>query len=161
MTASETTFEIEEVRDVDARWVELCELYLDLYRHHEPYSPPLVTDWQRRWRSYLGGGVERLILLGRVEGEAVALMNARINRSSGVYNEAFGFLEDAYVKPEQRGTGLAQAMLDRTETWCTKRGIDLLRLSVHAQNELGRHFWDKSGFEPLMQIVSKNLKVAS
>jgi hypothetical protein len=38
-------FEIEEVRDIDAVWVELCELFIGLYRHHEPYSPPLVTDW--------------------------------------------------------------------------------------------------------------------
>jgi GNAT superfamily N-acetyltransferase len=151
------SYEIEEVRDIDAAWADLCGLFLGLYHHHEPYSPRLVADWERRWRTQLSGGTERLILLGRVDGEAVALMNSRINRTSGVYDEAFGFIEDAYVEPEQRGSGLAQALLQRTEAWCASRGIDLLRLSVHAQNEIGRHFWDKSGFEPMLQIVTKTL----
>ena len=155
-----SAFEIEEVRDIDAAWADLCGLFLGLYHHHEPYSPRLVDDWERRWRTQLGGGSERLILLGRVHGEAVALMNSRINRSSGVYDEAFGFIEDAYVEPEQRGSGLAQAMLQRTEAWCMLRHIDLLRLSVHAQNAIGRHFWDKSGFEPMLMVVTKTLSGA-
>jgi hypothetical protein len=37
------------------------------------------------------------------------------------------------------------------------RHIDLLRLSVHAQNEIGRHFWAKSGFEPMLLVVTKTL----
>jgi ribosomal protein S18 acetylase RimI-like enzyme len=150
-------FEIEEVRDIDAVWVELCELFIGLYRHHEPYSPPLVADWQRRWRNYLSNGQERLILLGRVDDVAVGMMNTRIQRSSGVYDEMFGFVEDAYVDPAHRGSGLAQAMLQRTETWCYGKAVDYLRLSVHTQNELGRHFWDRSGFEPMMHIVTKTL----
>jgi ribosomal protein S18 acetylase RimI-like enzyme len=152
-----SSFEIEEVRDIDAVWADLCELFLGLYRHQEAYSPPLVSDWQRRWRTYLSNGQERLILLGRVEGSAAGMMNTRIQRSSGVYDEMFGFVEDAYVDPAHRGSGLAQAMLQRTEAWCYGKAVDYLRLSVHAQNELGRHFWDKSGFEPMLEIVSKTL----
>ncbi len=34
--------------------------------------------------------------------------------------------DDAYVVPEQRGSGMAQAMLERTEQWCRSHGIDLL-----------------------------------
>jgi GNAT superfamily N-acetyltransferase len=153
-------FEIEEVRDMDAAWGDLTGLFLGLYHHHEPYSPRLVDDWQRRWRSQLGNGQERLMLIGRVEGDAAGFMNSRIQRNSGVYNEQFGFVEDAYVEPEHRGNGMAQAMLERTEAWCRAKHIDLLRLSVHVQNEIGQHFWDKSGFEPLMHIVSKTLTEA-
>jgi GNAT superfamily N-acetyltransferase len=156
-----SAFVIEEVRDVDAAWADLCGLFLGLYHHEQPYSPRLVDDWQRRWRIHFTDGNERLILLGRVDGDAVAMMTARINRTSGIYDEAYGFIEDAYVEPEQRGTGLAQALLQRTEAWCASRGINLLRLSVHAQNELGRHFWDKSGFEPMLQIVTKSLTGAA
>lgn len=152
-----SAFEIEEVRDIDAAWADLCGLFLGLYHHHEAYSPRLVPDWERRWRTHFHDGAERLILLGRADGEAVALMSSRINRASGVYDEAFGFIEDAYVEPEQRGSGLGQAMLQRTEAWCASRGINLLRLSVHDENALGRHFWDKSGFEPMLHVVTKTL----
>jgi GNAT superfamily N-acetyltransferase len=150
-------YEIEEVRDIDSVWADLCGLYLSLYHHHEAYSPRLVADWERRWRSYLANGQERLILIGRSEGEAVGLMTARIQRSAGVYDEQFGFLEDAYVEPEHRGSGLAQTMLERTESWVRSKGVDLLRLNVHARNEVGVHFWEKTGFEPMMQIVTKTL----
>ena len=155
-----SAFEIEEVRDIDAVWADLCGLFLGLYHHHEAYSPRLVQDWERRWRSYLGNGQERLVLIGRVGGEAVAFMNSRIQRNSGVYNEQFGFVEDAYVEPEYRGGGLAQAMLERTEAWCRSKRIDLLRLNVHAKNDLGVRFWQKSGFEPMMHIVTKTLSGA-
>jgi len=154
-------FEIEEVRDVDAAWADLNGLFLGLYHHEEAHSPRLVSDWDRRWRNHFRDGAERLILLGRVDGEAVALMTARINRTSGIYDEAYGFIEDTYVEPEQRGRGLAQALLQRTEAWCTGKGIDLLRLSVHTDNALGRHFWEKSGFEPMLQIVTKTLSGAA
>lgn len=157
-----TAFEIEEVRNVDAVWQDLTMLFAALYEHHVPLgSPPLIPDWQRRWRGQLGNPGERLILVGRLDGTAVGLLNSRIQRTSGLYQEAFGFVEDAYVAPEQRGSGLAQAMLQRTEQWCRTHGIDLLRLSVLAKNDLGVHFWEKSGFTPLMHIVSKNLSEAT
>jgi len=150
--------EIQEVRDVDAVWRDLVALSQGLYAHHAALgAPPLVADWQRRWRAHLGGSGERLILIGRVDGAAAGLVNTRIQRTSGIYQEAFAFLEDAFVVPEQRGSGLIQEMLGRTEGWCRSRGIDVLRLSVLAANSLAVHFWEKSGFQPFMQILSKDL----
>ena len=155
-----SAYEIEEVRDIEAAWADLCGLFLGLYHHHGPNLPPLVEGWERRWRSHLAGPQERLLLLGRVEGEAVGFMNSRINRDSGLYRETFAFVEDAYVETEHRGSGLAQALLERTEAWCWSKRIDLLRLNVHVKNDLGMHFWDKSGFEPMMHIVTKTLSGA-
>ena len=157
-----SNFEIEEVRDINPVWSDLVALFEALYEHHVPLGyPPLVPDWQRRWRSQLAGPGERLILLSRVDGEAIGFFNSRLQRTSGLYDEAFGFVEDAYVSPEHRGGGLAQAMLRRTEDWCRSRSITLLRLSVLAHNGLAVQFWQKSGFEPLLNVVSKDLSGAA
>lgn len=157
-----SAIQIEEVRDLDAAWSDLRRLFLGLYEHHEALgAPPLEPDWPRRWRAYLVGPEERLVLLARQDGVAVGFFNSRINRGSSLYREAFGFIEDAYICPEQRGSGLAQDLLQRTEDWCRARGVALLRLSVVANNALALHFWDKSGFQPLMQIMSKTLDEAA
>lgn len=153
---------IEEIRRVEPVWAELVSLFESLHEHHVPLGePPLVLDWQHRWRSHLGGPDERLTLLGKVDGQAVALMNTRIQRTAGMYREAYAFLEDAYVVPGHRGTGLAQEMLQRTEQWCAAGGIQHLRLSVLAANQLAVHFWEKTGFEPYMMIMNKELTAVS
>ena len=155
-----SSFEIDEVRDIDAAWKDLTAMYWALYEHQYPAGdPPLHGEWQRRWRSYLAGG-ERLILLARDTDSAIGYFNSRINRTAGLYDEAFGFVEEAYVRPEYRGSGVAQEMLRRTEAWCRGRSIGLLRLSVLVDNALALRFWEKSGFEPLMHILSKQLSEA-
>jgi ribosomal protein S18 acetylase RimI-like enzyme len=152
-----SAFQIEEVRDIDAAWQDLTGMYRALYEHQYPAGePPLTYDWQRQWRSHLAGG-ERLILLARDGNSAIGYFSSRIHRGAGLYSEAFGFVEEAYVLPEYRNRGIAREMLVRTEAWCRGRGIHLLRLSVLAGNTLALGFWEKSGFEPLMHILSKQL----
>jgi ribosomal protein S18 acetylase RimI-like enzyme len=148
------------VRDLDAAWKDLTDMYRALYEHQYPAGePPLSHNWQRQWRTYLAGG-ERLVLLARDGDNAIGYFSTRINRSAGVYDEAFGFVEEAYVFPEYRSRGIAQEMLGRTEAWCRSRGIQRLRLSVLADNTLALGFWEKAGFEPIIHILSKRLSEA-
>lgn len=159
---TEMSYEIEEVRDLAPVWNEVAELFAELHEFHVPFGePPLVRDWQRILRSHFASAQERLTLLGRVDGTVVGLMNARIQRNDGLYEDRYGFIENAFIKEEHRGSGLAQAMLQRTEHWCRGRGIDLLRLSVNAENATAVHFWEKTGFRPMLHTMTKSLSEAA
>ena len=156
-----SAFEIEEVRNLDAVWPDVVALFEELHDYHVPLDePPLVSGWQGKLRAQFSGP-DRMALLARVNGEVVGLMNARIQRATGLYDESYGFIENAFLKDEHRGCGIAQAMLSRTEEWVQRHRIGLIRLSVNAQNELALHFWDKSGFKPMLHILSKTLSGAT
>lgn len=149
--------EIEEVRDLDAVWPDVARLFAELHEFHVPFGePPLRAGWQGMLRSQLAG-FDRILLLARHEGKAVGLMNARLQRSAGLYDDQFGFIENAYLAPEQRGTGVAQTLLDSVEAWCRSRGVGVLRLSVNAHNALAMRFWEKSGFQPMLLTLTKEI----
>ncbi|WP_227355492.1 GNAT family N-acetyltransferase [Haladaptatus salinisoli] len=52
-----------------------------------------------------------------------------------------------YVVPSEWGTGLGTRLLERAERRLRDRGVERLRLSVFADNEVGVAFYDSRGFE--------------
>jgi ribosomal protein S18 acetylase RimI-like enzyme len=149
---------IEEVRDLDADWPELKALYAELQAYHFPLTQrEFVYDWQERLRAHLASAAESLILVARSGGEAIGFITAGVNRSPALFNETFGYVGDAYVRPEARSLGVGQTMLAQVEAWCQTCGVDELRLSVVAANKLGVRFWTKAGFELQSMTMRKAL----
>ena len=150
---------IEEVGDLDAAWPELRGLFLGLHEYHEPWlSRELRGDWEQRWREYIKLGPDRLILLARDDRDAVAYFNVMIRRDYGIYDELVGFIDDAYVQPAYRGSGLGRRLLRRAEQWCRERGAAEVRLNVIAGNKLGARFWTLSGFQLQSMNMRKSLE---
>jgi len=53
------------------------------------------------------------------------------------------------IAPEKRGTGLALALLQNSETMLTARGAGLLFLEVAEDNRAAIALYKKAGFEPI------------
>jgi GNAT superfamily N-acetyltransferase len=54
---------------------------------------------------------------------------------------------ELYVVPGARGDGVADALLDRAAEWGEGRGCERVGLSVNAENDRARSFYDRRGFE--------------
>jgi GNAT superfamily N-acetyltransferase len=151
--------DIEAVTDLDAVWPELSALSIELTEYHRPwFNRRLRDDWEQRWRDYVELGDDRLILLARDAGEAVAYFSVMVRRDYGLFDELVGFIDDAYVKPAYRSSGLGRRLLRRTEAWCKERGAPEVRLNVVAGNKLGVRFWTLSGFELQSMNMRKSLE---
>ena len=154
----EPDFVIEEVRDLDAAWPELAPLFVELQEYHLPLTQrDFVGDWQERLRVYLASGAESLTLLARRGDRPIGFMDARIDRSPTLFEEEYGYVGNAYVRPEARSRGVGQAMLERVEAWCRSRGAGEVRLNVVAANKLGVRFWTRAGFELQSMTMRKRL----
>jgi GNAT superfamily N-acetyltransferase len=68
-------------------------------------------------------------------------------------------LNEVYVRPERRGTGLADALMERAVAHA--RGQDLpldrLVLDVDRENERARSFYDRHGFAHWGEMVARDL----
>ena len=101
---------------------------------------------------------DRLLLLARSEGSAIAYLNAQVRRDFGIFDEVVGFIDDAFVKEGYRSMGIGSELLQICEEWCRARGATELRLNVIEGNRLGYEFWTKSGFTPASHLMSKTLQ---
>lgn len=57
------------------------------------------------------------------------------------------YVQDIYVTPEGRGTGIGKRMLSEVAAWAGERGADHLRLSVDRDNIVAQAFYENIGMK--------------
>jgi GNAT superfamily N-acetyltransferase len=153
-------FAIEEVTDMDTAWPEVESLLSGIIEYHEPIDSRRPSEnWPERWRGHLTGRQDGIFILARSEdGSAIAFMDGSVFRDPGIFDEVFGYIDDAFVRADHRANGVGSALLDRFEAWSRSQGATVIRLEVVAANELGMSFWTRAGFEVERHVMHKELK---
>ena len=152
------SYSIGQIEGIGKAWAELEPLFRELHEHHEPLiGHKLLPNWVARQSSYYESQTPMLILVARIGGEAIGFMNGRVIRDPEVFEEAYGFIDNAYVRPPSRRKGVGRALLRRAEAWYESNGVAEIRLSVYAANNLGVRFWELAGFEPQSITMRKAL----
>jgi GNAT superfamily N-acetyltransferase len=64
-----------------------------------------------------------------------------------------GHAVGVYVRPEHRGTGLAEDLFAAALEWAWAGGLDRVRLHVHERNGRAAGLYRKLGFQPSGQVV--------
>ncbi|MDN0194327.1 GNAT family N-acetyltransferase [Streptomyces sp. S.PNR 29] len=59
-----------------------------------------------------------------------------------------GHVVGAFVRPEERGSGLTEVLFDAALEWSWGRGLERVRLIVHEENGRALRFYRRVGFEP-------------
>ena len=158
--STERDFEIEEVRDLEAAWPELEPLLIGILEYHRAWDlRPLRTDWRTRWMTYFASRSDSIFLLAfRQDGRAVGFLNGSVVRDHGIFDQAFGDIDNAFVQEESCAKGVGTALLRNFETWCRGGGAAEVRLHVDAANQLGVQFWTKAGFQTYSFAMKKRLE---
>lgn len=55
-------------------------------------------------------------------------------------------IEEVYVSPDHRGSGIATALMDRAESWAATRDCEYATLSVNERNETARAVYESRGY---------------
>jgi GNAT superfamily N-acetyltransferase len=86
-------------------------------------------------------------LLAELDGEAVGLALFFSNYSTFLGRPGL-YLEDLFVKPEHRGTGLGKSLLREVARIAVERGCGRLEWAVLNWNQTAIDFYDKLGARP-------------
>ncbi len=88
------------------------------------------------------------------EGEPVGMIDARVrNYAEGAPQLRAPYVEDLWVDPSYRRSGVAKRLLEAVEAWAVERGFDWLGSDARIDNDRS-HQWHRSmGFEETERLV--------
>jgi ribosomal protein S18 acetylase RimI-like enzyme len=73
-------------------------------------------------------------------------------------HERYAYLGFMYVKPEHRGKGVNQKILDALLNWAKQRGLTEIRLEVYSENQPAIKAYEKAGFKSLLLEMRMEIK---
>lgn len=106
--------------------------------------PDAIAAWetggQERWRAHLGDP-SMLKLVAVAADEPVGLIRGRLEPDAA-------WIHSLWVRPDQRGTGLAQKLIRAVEDWARPH-VDLIKLDVVPTNDHAIALYHRLGYQEL------------
>jgi GNAT superfamily N-acetyltransferase len=124
------------------------------------YEGKLTADYRERYLAWVERCVAEepgCLALAVVDGAAVGYVFLLPESLAMIWDAAV--LNELYVTPDHRGTGLATALVDRACEHARGQSLplDRLVLDVDPANERAAGFYDAYGFEPWGEMVALSL----
>lgn len=89
------------------------------------------------------------VIVAELDGEVIGSGYARITRSKDyLKHDRHCYLGFMYVKPEHRGKGVNNLVLEALKQWTRSQGVNELRLEVYNDNQPAIRAYKKAGFTP-------------
>jgi len=130
--------------DLDA----IADLWAELVAGQREHGAHLLADGNRETaRDFLGQAVAAdNVFVAERGGETVGFVQFRVE--SGIYDQSVerGFVDNVYVRPPHRGQGIGSRLLDAAERALDARGVERVALSVLADNDAARRFYERHGY---------------
>ncbi len=87
------------------------------------------------------------IFVAELEGDLIASgFVLEKEASDSLKHDRYAYLGFMYVKPEYRGKGVNQKVLDALLNWAKERGLTEVRLEVYSENSAAVRAYEKAGF---------------
>ncbi|KPN32172.1 putative acetyltransferase [Halolamina pelagica] len=128
----------------------LAELWVDLARSQRAHGSHLLAEPNRETvREGLARAiVTQNVLVARTDDDLAGFVEFAPETDSYRQDVARGVIENIYVRPSHRDTGLGADLLAAAEARLLDAGIDRVTLEVLADNEAARRFYARQGYEP-------------
>lgn len=115
------------------------------------------TRWDNDFAFWLRDE-RRGLWVAEEEGAVCAFVRAQYWTPPPVYVECLEVhVDELYVAPRCRGSGVAAALVAAVRTWAEAGGAQRLRLSVLAANEEGQAFWEAQRARPFYEVHTIDL----
>src|SRR2546427_1709873 len=152
---------ITEVIDLGPAWPDIAHLLLALHEHHLLLTGQrLLPEWAEKQKRHIESMRQSglsLLLLARSGPTAVGFIYGQITENPTLFEERVGFIHDAFIAPEFRGSGLFSELLQAMETWFKSNSVPEVRLGVVSANEHARDIWQAKGYEILSELRRERL----
>ncbi|MBP0438074.1 GNAT family N-acetyltransferase [Tianweitania sediminis] len=124
--------------DDEAEWRRLWTAYLDFYETKVPEEVYAET-WKRL---HTEGEYEPRCLLAVTHTKPMGLVHFLYHRTTwSLVNNCY--LQDLYVDPERRGTGLGQVLIEAVQRIAGEKGIKNVYWMTHETNATARKLYDR------------------
>lgn len=127
----------------------LADLWVGLVRSQRDHGTHLLPAENRTAaRDVLGRYVTADDLLVARDEAIVGFVMYHVE--TGLYEQdaTRGIIDNVYVEPAARGRGIGSTLLEAAETALIDDGVDVLSLSVLADNEAARRLYARHGYTP-------------
>lgn len=127
------------------------ELWAALHREHEAHDARyrIAEDAAQRWATDIREWIRSPqdgVWLADAENAVVGLLTAHLYEPTPTFQPLlFLYVDDLYVRPPWRGSGVGRALLDAATAWGKERGAVEVRAGVLASNPSARGFWQAVG----------------
>ncbi|SIR19029.1 Acetyltransferase, GNAT family [Haladaptatus litoreus] len=149
------TIEAATSADMDT----VTDLWVELARDQRAHGSHLLPDENRSTirDSVARHIIENTLLVARDGGIVGFVM---FDLQSGMYEQATtrGIIQNVYVEPGHRDSGIGSMLLDAAETALVERGAERLALEVMAKNENARRLYRNRGYEPHRIELEKSVE---
>lgn len=126
-------------------WVRSAEehtLYDSVYD-----TGPDAEKIMRRFLADLSASSHSCLFVAEWEGEVVGFLSGELREGSPAFKpKSWAAVEDVYVVPDHRSSGIGNALFEAFQEWARKKGADGLSLQVAAGNARARKFYEELGF---------------
>ena len=142
---------------------KLAELWWVMQASHHSYEPRLYADkgeaackasWRQHFRELLGND-DALIVVAVCGEDAVGMMVAQFRSRPPIYAiPRVLAIDSTVVQPDHRQQGAFRSMLQFLETAAKERGVGVVQLTVHKDNE-AKHAYQRTGFASVTEGMVK------
>jgi ribosomal protein S18 acetylase RimI-like enzyme len=128
---------------------QLVEMWLSLADGQRRFESHLLVEENRaRIREAICNHIATGRLLVAREDEIRGFVMFTVEVGGYEQDVRRGIVENLYVEPEYRSDGIGAKLLDQAEEKLAEQGVDVVALEVMANNEKGRQFYRRHGYEP-------------
>lgn len=142
----------------------LKEMFHKLHAFNAALDPrfALSEEWERYFDAAIAHALQGtslcLIASEAYESRPMGFILGAVHRDSGMWRyREWVEVEALYVEESWRGSGLAEALLDRACDWAESIGQATVQLYVTASNERAIRFYQREGFGETQAIMRKVL----
>ena len=121
-----------------------------------PYLPETEPEQRRHQQELLADRAQPHWLAYR-DRTAVAILTFVPPRPGIATPARTVHLQHGYTVSEERGSGVASALLDHAMGWARDAGYERCTVNWMAANLLGARFWQRSGFRPISYMLSRQV----
>jgi ribosomal protein S18 acetylase RimI-like enzyme len=99
------------------------------------------------------------LVVAEIDGEQVGCGYARIIKARQCFQyEQFSYLGFMFTKPEHRGKGVNQKVMDALYDWSRSQGVNEVRLEVYPNNPAAIKAYQKSGMKECLVTMRIDLR---
>ena len=146
----QTTIRLAKPEDF-AAWLPLWQGYQTFYKTQIPASVTELT-----WARFHQPGEPMHCAVAEADGGLVGLVHYIAHRSCWTAGD-YWYLQDLFVQPPQRGTGIGRALIQHVYDTAQDRGASRVWWLTHESNTDAMHLYDKvadkSGFVQYRKLL--------
>jgi GNAT superfamily N-acetyltransferase len=145
---------------VGALWEQLLNEQEAVERRFEQ-ADDARARWDNDYEMWLEDETYR-IFVAETDGDLAGFATAHRWGPPPIYAESSEvYLDELYVRPDDRRQGLATQLVAAVRNWSGRLGARRLRLTVLARNKAGRAFWAQHDAQPLTMTLTIEQEAAA